>query len=201
MKKITSFIKDNILLGMAVIIPIAVVGVVLSGTIKKLMDATAPITKNISFGSPLIETAMVILILVVGLGFLFFICGLILKTYLGNSFKNWLDKKVMSHVPFYDTIKNLTGQVTGLKEGNYSVVEVTIGEKSDVILGILTETLADGRCVIYCPFSPLISIGQMHIVSEQSIERLDMSLKDFTDVITKIGFESAKIQEKYKSTK
>ena len=55
MKKAISFIKDNILIGIAVVVPIAVVGVVLSGTLKKLIAATAPITNNISFGGTLVK--------------------------------------------------------------------------------------------------------------------------------------------------
>ena len=45
-------------------------------------------------------------------------------------------------------------------------------------------------------FSPLINVGQMHIVSEENIKHVDLSLKEFTDVITKIGFESNKIHER-----
>ena len=197
MKKIFAAIKDNILIGIAVLVPIAVVGVVLSGTLKKLIVLTTPFTKKISFGGPLVETAMVIIILVVILGVVFFISGLLLKTYLGNSFTNWLENKLLKRIPFYETIKKLTNQFTGIQKGNFSVVAVTLNEKDTVILGLITETLTDGRHVVYCPFSPLINIGQMHIVSEENIKRLDLSLKEFTDIITKIGFESGKVYNKH----
>ena len=196
MKKAISFIKDNILIGIAVVVPIAVVGVVLSGTLKKLIAATAPITNNISFGGTLVKTIIALVIVAIVLAFIFFISGVFLKTYLGNSFKNWLEKKILVHVPFFETFKNLTGQITGVDTGSYAVVEVKLNENNTVTLGLLTETLTDGRYVVYCPFSPLINIGQVHIVPKENLKRLDLSLKDFTDILSKMGFEADKIQKK-----
>jgi len=200
MKKVISFIKDNILIGIAVVVPIAVVGVVLSGTLKKLIAATAPITNNISFGGTLVKTIIALLIVAIVLALIFFISGVLLKTYLGSSFKNWLEKKILVHVPFFETFKNLTGQITGVNKSSYVVVEVKLNENNAVLLGLMTETLTDGRHIVYCPFSPLINIGQVHIVPEENIKRLDLSLKDFADILTKIGFESDKIQKRILKT-
>lgn len=200
MKKVVSFIKDNILIGIAVVVPIAVVGVVLSGTLKKLIDATAPITNNISFGGTLVKTAIALVIVAVVLALVFFISGVFLKTYLGSSFKNWLEKKILVHVPFFETFKNLAGQITGVNTSSYAVVEVKLNENNAVILGLITETLTDGRHLVYCPFSPLINLGQVHIVPEENLKRLDLSLKDFTDILTKMGFEADKIHKKITQT-
>jgi uncharacterized membrane protein len=196
MKKIISTVKDNILIGVAVVVPIAVVGVVLSGTLKKLITATAPITNKLSFGGTLVKSIIALVIVAIVLAFIFFISGVFLKTYLGSSFKNWLEKKILVHVPFFETFKNLTGQITGVIKDSYTVVEVKLNDNNAVILGIMTETLTDGRYVVYCPFSPLINIGQVHIVTKENLKRLDLSLKDFTDIITKMGFESDRIQKK-----
>jgi uncharacterized membrane protein len=197
MKKIIAFVKDTILLGVAVLVPIAVVVVILYGTLEKLVKATTPITSNISFGGPLVKTAIAIVIVVLVLGGIFFISGMLLKSYLGNSFENWLEEKILNHIPFFKTVKNLTNQFTGVEKNNYTVVEVNFNENDSAMLGVKTETLSDGRHVVYCPFSPLINIGQMHIVSEENIKQVDLSLKEFTDVVTKLGFESNKIHKKH----
>ena len=199
MKKVVVFIKDTILIGVAVLVPISVVVIVLSGTLKKMVKATSPITDNISIGGAMLKTVIAISIVILVLVVVFFISGLLLKSYLGNRFKNWLEEKVLSHIPFFDTIKNITRQVTGVEKNDYSVVEVNLNENQSNMLGVKTETLSDGRHVVYCPFSPLINVGQMHIVSEENIKRVDLSLKEFTDVITKIGFESNKIYKKNNS--
>ena len=196
MKKVFSFIKETILIGVAVLVPIAIVVIVLSDTLKKMVKATAPITENISIGGTMLKTAIAIVIVILVLGLGFFVSGLLLKSYLGNRFKNWLEEKILSHIPFFETIRNITKQITGIEKNNYTVVEVNLNENNSSMLGVKTETLSDGRHVVYCPFSPLINIGQMHIVSEKNIKHVDLSLKDFADIITKLGFESNKIQKK-----
>ena len=49
-EKIIAYIKNSIITGILVIIPIAVIGVILTGVIKKLIAATAPLTNNM-FGN------------------------------------------------------------------------------------------------------------------------------------------------------
>lgn len=196
MKNVISFIKDSIITGFVVVVPIAVIAVILSSTVKKLVSLTSPITENITFGGAIFKTVAVVLILVIILGVFFFINGLILKTYLGKNFKSWLENKILSKIPFFDTLKGVTSQLAGANKGVYKVVAVKINSENTKYLGILTETLDDGMCIVYCPFSPVINIGQVHIVAKENISKVDMSVKDFTDIITKIGFESNKIFKK-----
>ena len=196
MKNVIPFIKDNIITGVVVVIPIALVAVILSSTLKKLVDATAPLTDNIIFGGTIFKTAIVVVLIGLILGFFFFINGLILKTYVGNSFKSWLENKILTNIPFFDTLKGVTSQLAGANKGVYKVVAVKINSENSKILGLLTDTLDDGMCIVYCPFSPVINIGQVHIVAKENISKVDMTVKEFTDIITKIGFESNKIHKK-----
>jgi hypothetical protein len=45
-EKFIAYIKISIITGILVIIPIAVIGVILTGVIKKLIAATVPLTNN-----------------------------------------------------------------------------------------------------------------------------------------------------------
>ena len=193
MKKIIAYIKSNIITAVVVIVPIAVIGVILTDVIKKIMAVTRPLTNNMTFGGPLVESILAAAIMIVILGIFFFICGFILNTYLGKRFKSWLEKTILENIPFFNTISGVVNQITGNTKGNYAVAEVDLYGNNNKLLGILTETLSDGRCVIYVPFAPLINIGQVHIVAKDNINILDISLKDFTDIITKVGFESNKV--------
>ena len=178
---------------MLVIIPIVVIGVILKDVIKKLMVITTPLSSKMSFAGPLIESIIAGIILVIILGAFFFISGIFFKTYLGSRFENWLEKKVLDHVPFYQTIRGVTRQFTGIEKGKYSVVEVDLYGNANKVIGLLTETLSDGRCVIYIPFAPLINIGQVHIVTGENVKKLDLSFKDVTDIITRFGLEADKV--------
>lgn len=193
MKKIITFVKNRIVTGLVVLIPIIIIGVVLADSIKKLMSITEPLTKKIAFGEPLMESIIAVIIIILVLGFFFFISGLLLKTYLGKHFKNWLEEKILIKIPFYSTLKSVTKQFTGIEEANYPVVEVDLYGNNVKSLGLMTETLTDERCVVYLPYAPIMTIGQVHIVSKENVKVLDILFRDLADIISRVGFEANKV--------
>ena len=96
------------------------------------------------------------------------------------------------HIPFYKTFLGVANQVAGKEKENYPVVEVDLHGNNNKVLGLLTETLADGRHIVYTPFAPVINIGQVHIVANENIKVLNLSIKDASEIITRIGFEANK---------
>jgi len=170
MKKAASYIKDRIITGVIVIVPLAVIVIILSDTISNLINLTIPITSNMHIGGTLIRTILASILLIFLFGLLFFVCGLILKTYLGNRFQNWLEHAILENVPFFNTINSVVHQITGVKQGDYSAVEINLYGNGNKLLGIHTETLQDGRFIVYVPFSPIINVGQLHIVSRENVK-------------------------------
>lgn len=193
MKKIIYFVKERIITGLIVLVPVIVIGVILADSIKKLLVITAPLTKIFSFAGPFIETIVAIIVITIVLVFFFFISGLILQTYLGKSLANWLEKKVLQNIPFYTTLKAATKQLTGVEKENYPVVEVNLYGNKNKSLGLLTETLTDGNYVVYIPYAPIMNIGQIHIVAKENVKFLDIPFRNLVDIISKVGFESDKI--------
>lgn len=196
MKKIVAYFKDRIITGLIVLVPITIIIIMLADVLKKIMEVTSPLTKKFAFGGELTEAVIAIVIVVVFLSIVFFIIGIIFKTTQGIRFQNWLQNQVLSHIPLYKTLRGITLQLTGVSKANYPVVEVALNQGGSKSLGIMTDTLADGRCVIYFPFAPIINVGQINIVEKENVKILDMSLKDATDIITQIGFDSSKVYPK-----
>lgn len=178
---------------MLVIIPLVVIGVILKDILKKLITITNPLSSKMSFAGPLIESIVAGIIIVILIGAIFFLSGIFFKSYLGNSFEKWLEKKLLNRIPFYDTIRNITRQFTGVEKGKYAVVEVDLNGNKNRVLGLLTETLDDGRYVIYIPYAPFINIGQVHIIPKENVKKLDISLKDVAEIISQFGFEADKV--------
>jgi len=193
MKKIIPIIKDHIITGAIVIIPLAVVGVILADVMKEIIAKTTPFTDIMVLGGPISRAIVASIIIIIVLGLFFFISGLILKTYLGKSFKYWLEKKVLTHIPFYETISSIAHQFAGVGKVNYQVVEVDLYGTANKLLGLITQTLTDGRHIVYIPFAPVINMGQLHIIPKENVKILDISVKEATDIITAIGFEANKI--------
>jgi uncharacterized membrane protein len=143
MKKNFTYVKDSIIAGMLVIIPIVVIGVILTDVIKKIIAITTPLSSKMSFAGPIVETIVACIIIMLALGAFFFISGLFFKTYLGKSFEKWLERTVLERIPFYQTIKGVTRQFTGVEKGNYKVVEVNLFGNNNKSFGLLTETMTD----------------------------------------------------------
>ena len=200
MKKLVSFVKDRIITGIVVIVPIAVILIIMSDTIKKLITLTSPITDNMEIGGPLVKGIIAGIMLVILLGLIFFVSGFLLKTYLGNRFKKWLERTILENIPFFKTINHVIQQITGTEKGNYAAVEISLFGNENKLLGVHTDTLPDGRFVVYVPFSPVVNVGHVYLVSKENVKILDIKLKDFMDIITKIGFESNKIYSKESNT-
>lgn len=198
MKKIGTFVRDRIVTGVLVIVPIAVVAIVLKGSIEKLIDFTKPFTSNIEIGGALTKSIIAAVILILVLGIFFLISGILLKSYLGERVNNWLEEKILNKIPFFKTLKGVTRQFTGEDSKKHIVVEADVSGNGSKLLGIQTESLADGKCIVYCPFSPLINIGQIYVVKEENLTRTKLTIKDFADIISQAGFESDKFSDKVK---
>ncbi|MGI9531670.1 hypothetical protein [Lutimonas sp.] len=195
-EKLLFLIKERIITGIVVIVPIAVVVIILKDTVQKLIDLTLPFTSNMLIGGPVFRTIIASLILLTLAALIFFVCGFILKTYFGSIFRNWLERKVLEHIPFFKTMKNVIHQVSGIEHGDYTAVEVDLNGNNNIQIGIHTDTLPDGRYAVYIPFAPIVNIGQVFIVAKENVKVLDIKLKDFMDINSKLGFEAKKTYSK-----
>ena len=193
MKKIVDYFKDRIIPGLIVLVPTAIILIMLTDVLKKIIEITAPLTKKFAVGGAITEAIIAVLIVVIVLAAVFLITGIIFKTTLGICFQKWLQDAALSHIPMYKTLRGITLQLTGISKANYPVVEIDLYGNKNKSLGLMTDTLADGRCVVFIPLAPVINIGQVQIVLAENVKILDMSLKDATDIITQIGFEANKV--------
>ena len=200
MKKGIEFIKNNIVTGIVLIVPIAVVGIILTDVIKKLITATEPITSKMSSDATILKTIVAIVLVVAALAIFFFIWGVIYKSYVGRSINNWMEEKVLDRAPLFKTLRGVTRSLGGIDKNDHAIVEVDLYGNNNKILGLLTDTLTDGRYVIYTPLSPIINIGQVHIVAKENVEKSNISFKAATDIITRIGFGANDLYNEKKET-
>ncbi len=198
MKNKADYIKKTILSGVIIMIPLLIVLYIFSDTIHKLLKITHPITARMGFvdsiSKPIIANLLAVIIIVLAL----FILGLLFSSYFGKKVTKWLEDNLLSRIPFYSALKGVTSQFVGFEDSNFPVAEVSLYENNNKQLGIITETLEDGRFMVYIPLSPMISIGNLHIVSKENIEILNVSLKNTIKCLSDMGLESQKIYDKNK---
>jgi len=186
------FIKTAVFAGAIVVIPLMIIIRLFADTFKDLMERTEPITANMAFG-PLINTIIVTLIVLAGIVFVFFIIGLLLKTFWGKSLNSWLEKSIYEHIPLYTTFKQFAQRITGIENSNFPVVEVDVYGSGVNMLGIVVETLVDERLMVYVPSSPLITVGQLFIVPKGRSTELDTTIQDMINCVSQVGLEAQEV--------
>jgi uncharacterized membrane protein len=198
MKSKVDYMKKTILSGVVILIPVVIAIYVFSDTIHKLLKITHPIAARMGFidsvSKPIIANILAILIILVSL----FVLGFLFSSYFGKKITKWLEVNLLSRIPFYTALKGVTTQFVGFENSNFPVVEVSLYGNNNKQLGVITETLKDGRYMVYIPLSPMISMGNLHIVTKENLTILDVSFKNTIRAITDMGLESQKIYDKKK---
>jgi len=198
MKNKRDYFKNTMLSGVIILIPLLIAISIFSDTIHKLLKITHPIAIRMGFvdsvSKPIIANILAVIIILLGL----FILGFIFNSYLGKKVTKWLEDNLLSYIPFYKALKGVTTQFIGFEDSNFPVVEVSLYGNDNKQLGVITETLKDGRYMVYIPLSPMISIGNLHIVPKENIEILDVSFKNTIKSISDMGLESQKIYDEKK---
>ena len=192
MKKFIEFIKITSIGGLVVIIPIAVVTIVIGDTFKQLIEITKPLTEHMPFG-PLTNSIIAVLtvaFLIIGI---FFLAGLLLNTFWGKILKNWFETKIFERIPMYSTLKGLTQRFVGIESSDFPVVEVDLYGSESRVMGIVVEQIPDGRLMVFIPISPLVTVGQLNIVPDNCVKKLDASLPDMIKCISQMGLEAGKL--------
>lgn len=198
MKNKRDYFKNTMLSGVIILIPLLIAISIFSDTIHKLLKITHPIAIRMGFvdsvSKPIIANILAVIIILLCL----FILGFIFNSYLGKKVTKWLEDNLLSYIPFYKALKGVTTQFIGFEDSNFPVVEVSLYGNDNKQLGVITETLKDGRYMVYIPLSPMISIGNLHIVPKENIEILDVSFKNTIKSISDMGLESQKIYDEKK---
>lgn len=197
MKPAIEFIKTTVIGGVVVVVPIVVIFIVLGDVYRTLIEVTTPLTRGMTLG-PFTNAVIAAVVVILEIILFFFVAGLLLNTLWGKSASNWLERTIFERIPFYSTLKQLTQRITGIENSNFPVVEVDLFGTSNRVLGIVIDTLPDGRMIVYTPSSPVITVGQLVIVEKENARILDASITDTLNCLSQMGLEAEKIYSRTK---
>jgi len=90
-------------------------------------------------------------------------------------------------------LRGLTQRFAGIENADYPVVEVDLYDSDSRVLGVLVDELPDGRKMVYVPSSPLVTIGQMHILPESRVTEMEISMVETIGCLSQMGLEARKL--------
>jgi len=181
MKNIGKFAKTSVMGGLLVVVPIALLVLVLADLFEMLIHMTESAAKEWPF-EPYINRILVVVFTIAEFALLCFVTGLIVRT-------GWGDKiqKKLESIPAYTMIRNITQQLTGKTVKQFAPAQVDLYGSKSRVLGFIVEELPDNRFAVFIPSAPAVTVGQVHILPQECVERLDATLGATVNSITQWG--------------
>ena len=189
MESLYRFLKTTVVGGLVVLVPVAVCAYAIVATVKTVMTALAPVAKFLHVQSPggIVAVELAAILVVVAVCFLF---GLVVQTAGGRAIGSWFEKRLFNLVPGYQMFKKISRQFSGGGEEMLGTpVMVKLGDSRQI--GFLVEECPSGEVAVFIPLAPALSLGSVHIIPTERAERLNATLPQVVDCITKVGFGSA----------
>jgi uncharacterized membrane protein len=185
-KKTIEFIKTTAIGGLMLILPVAVVIFILGYLINLLVSLNTTLAKYLPY--EIFDNALVIMaIAVLSVILICFAAGLLLRTGLGERLTKALDNFLISNIPMYGFIKNVTQRITGDDVLTLTPAEVNLFGSEARSIAFVIEEIPDNRFAVFVPSSPALTMGQVYILPASSVKMLDKPVRDAIDAISQWG--------------
>jgi uncharacterized membrane protein len=192
MKIILEFLKTTVVGGLLVVIPLMILYFIFGELVDLLVQLTGPITKELPF-TALVNVIIATLIAIAVAVMICFLTGLLVRTRWGGAIKNWVENKFLSRMPLYTMIKNLTRRFVGGAGEQFAPAEIDLYGSDSRLLGLIVEVLPDGRVAVFIPFAPAATVGQVHILPQERVQKLEVPLGSVVNSITQWGVGTSEI--------
>ena len=190
-----SFIKTTVIGGLVVIIPLSLIVLIFGDLFATLTRIAQPVAKYLPFNE-LLNTMLVTSLVVFGILVICFVTGLIVRTSWGLAGKDWFERRLLNRIPMYSIVKHLTHSFAGLEDAQFTPVEIDLYDSGCSVLGAIVDELSDGRLAVFVPATPAATVGQIYLVPDTRVKRLDASLGATISTITEWGVDASKLFEK-----
>ena len=181
-----SYIKTTVIGGLVVVVPLSIIVIIFNNLFTTIMQMTQPIAKYLPFNE-LFNALTVTLLAIIGIFIICFLTGLVVRTSWGIAGKDWFERRILCRVPLYDTIKNLTHRFVGEEGMQFTPAEIDLYDSGCTVLGAIVEELVDGRLAVFVPATPAATVGQIYLVPNNRVKRLNASLGATINSITEWG--------------
>lgn len=187
MRRVGEFLKTTAIGGLLVLLPLLLLYLLLTEALGLVVALATPILGLFPKGT--FDQAhfpvLMALSLIVGASF---VIGLAMRSEIGKRSEGWIEKTILSRLPAYGVLKNLTTGFIASKEGAAFRPAVLTSPDGEQGLAYVIEEHGDGRLTVFLPWSPTPFAGSVKIVDRNRIKVLDAKLVDVTKVLSEWGF-------------
>lgn len=166
------------------LLPVFLLLFILGKAITIVQKLILPIKKYLPaervFGVGLLTLISLVLIL-----FICYLAGMLIERKKVKRLITKLEDKILVFIPGYSMIKAQTSEIVSEAVAHWQ--PVLIGEDGDWKMGMLVDRQPDGLCMIFFPEPPDAKQGEMKLVHESKLKKLDMPVNKMIRIIRKYG--------------
>jgi uncharacterized membrane protein len=189
MNTLIDFLKTTVLGGFFILLPLLLFGILLDEMLEAVVGLATPIA-DLFPADTFEELSAPVVVAVVLILLASFLLGLATKLPVARKFGAWVESNTIGRLPLYRAIKSLTSRFAALEEKGGFKPALVRGPGDQYDLAYLMEELGDGFAVVMLPRAPTPMIGTIRVVPLAQVERLEVSLGEFTAVISHWGVGS-----------
>ncbi len=195
MKTLIEFLKSTLIGGFFILFPLLLFGMLLNEMLEAVVGLATPIADL--FPEDTFENLQEPVIVAIALILLTSaLLGLAARLPIGQQLGNWLESNTIGRLPLYRTIKSLTTRFASIEKSGRFEPALIRGTNDQREFAFLMEDLGDGFATVMIPRAPTPMVGTLKVVSLAQVEVLDVSLGEFTAVISHWGIGSKQLTTK-----
>jgi len=187
MKITKSVFRTNVIYGVLVLAPLAVIVLLLVKIVEILHAIAEPLhlhSATSTLGALILALLLVLIIC--------FIVGAIVRTRIGTWSFERFERTVLYQIPGFKIISTaLKGFAE--KKTAYRAALVQLYGPGTGVLGFVMEENDNGSLTIFIPSVPTLTMGNLHVVDRERVTMLDANSVDVTNCISQWGIGSNKI--------
>lgn len=187
MKKSKSVFRTNVIYGLLVLVPAAIIFLLLVKIVEILENMAAPL--NLESSTNVVVAILLGLLLLL---LLCFVVGAFVRTRIGSWSLERLEGKILNQIPGYAIISNM---LRGFAEKRtaYPAAMVRLYGPGTAVLGFIMEENENGSLTVFVPSAPALTVGSLHVVDRERVTILEAGIMDVTNCISQWGIGLQKI--------
>lgn len=187
MKDVKTLFVTNIVFGVIALVPIAIVALLLVEVFRLLGEVAKPLALESRLGA-----ALVLIAGLAGFVVICFLLGSLIRTRLGATTFETVERKVLNRLPIYEPLANLLRGFARKSEG-YQPALVALFGPGTAVFCVVMEDNGDGTVTVFVPSAPTMAVGMVHVVAKDRVTALKASFSDVSTCISQWGVGSRKL--------
>jgi uncharacterized membrane protein len=181
MKPIWEFVKNTLVGGLLVVVPLYLAVLLLLKAMQTVAGLVRPVAKLLPPALP--AENLLSLLLVLGICFLL---GLALRARTGRAIRERIEQSLFERIPGYALIRSLTQRLAG--ESRENVWQPALAEIEEALVpAFIIEELEDGRFTVFVPSIPTPLAGAVYVLSRERVHPLDVPFTQAIQTVSRWG--------------